>query len=143
MARKRQRSHSDEAASKTSRQKTRQQTEKGKLRKKPNDGDGNSDGDGDDGGALTSDCESPDVAALEVAILALLRSRKPGASCCPSEVPRRILGENGDWRSRMPVVREAAARLFERGELEIMQKGVAVMGDPRNIKGPIRLKLVS
>lgn len=43
----------------------------------------------------------------------------------------------------MPVVREAAARLFERGELEIMQKGVAVMGDPRNIKGPIRLKLVS
>lgn len=81
------------------------------------------------------------VAELEAAILDLLRSRKPGTNCCPSEVPRRMLGEKGDWRRLMPSVREAAARLVERGRLEITQRGVAVP-DPRNFRGPIRLRLV-
>ena len=91
--------------------------------------------------------EEPDesssvVAELEAATLDLLRSRNPGTNCCPSEVPRRLLGEkSGDWRRLMPAVREAAARLVERGELEITQRGVAV-SDPRDLRGPIRLRLV-
>ena len=94
---------------------------------------------GDDAsGASESDSS---VAELEAAILDLLRSRKPGTNCCPSEVPRRLLGEKGDWRRLMPAVREAAARLVERGRLEITQRGVAV-SDPRGFRGPIRLRLV-
>jgi len=84
--------------------------------------------------------DSSVFAELEAAILDLLRSRKPGTNCCPSEVPRRLLGERGDWRRLMPSVREAAARLVERGRLEITQRGVAVP-DPRGFKGPIRLRL--
>lgn len=91
------------------------------------------------------------VAELEAAILSLLRSRRPGTTCCPSEVPRRMLlgekrgrgtgGGDRDWRRQMPAVREAAARLAERGQLEITQGGVAVPG-PREFRGPIRLRLV-
>ena len=91
----------------------------------------------------TSEEESEsDLAELETAILSLLRSRKPGTTSCPSEVPRRMLvGEKGDWRNRMPAVREAAARLVESGQIEITQKG-NVVSDPRCFKGPIRLRLV-
>lgn len=134
MAPKRQRDDINAAALKISRQKARH-TKNGEPRKKPvGDGDGST-------STPTPSSPSPgDVAALEAAILSLLRSREPGSNCCPSEVPRRLLGEKGDWRRRMPAVREAAARLVERGELEITQKGVAV-SDPRNFKGPIRLRL--
>lgn len=88
-----------------------------------------------------SESSDSSVAELEAAILELLRSRKPGTNCCPSEIPRRLLGEKGDWRRLMPDVREAAARLVERDRLEITQRGVAVP-DPRNFGGPIRLRLV-
>ena len=92
--------------------------------------------------AAEPDDSSSVVAELEAATLDLLRSRNPGTNCCPSEVPRRLLGEkSGDWRRLMPAVREAAARLVERGELEITQRGVAV-SDPRDLRGPIRLRLV-
>ena len=88
----------------------------------------------------------PEIATFETAILSLLRSRKPGTNCCPSEVPRRLVSERGtkgerDWRRSMPAVREAAARLVDKKMLEITQKGVAV-SDPRKLKGPIRLRLV-
>ena len=106
----------------------------------------------------TSSLTSSTFDRFEAEILSLLRSRRPGTNCCPSEVPRGLLarekkkqkqegggggggGAGGDWRSQMPAVREAAARLVERGQLEITQGGVAV-ADPRGFKGPIRLRLV-
>jgi len=81
------------------------------------------------------------VTKLESSVLALLRSRSPGTNCCPSEIPRRITSNESEWRALMPATREAAARLMEQGVLVITQKGAAV-ADPRNFKGPIRLKLV-
>lgn len=80
------------------------------------------------------------LAQLESSILELLRSRKPGTNCCPSEIPRRIKSREDDWRALMPATREAAARLMERGLVVITQKGVAI-ADARDFKGPIRLKL--
>ncbi|RKG91917.1 DUF3253 domain-containing protein, partial [Corallococcus terminator] len=58
---------------------------------------------------------------------------------CPSEVARAV-GE-GDWRSRMEPVREAARRLVARGVLDIVQGGRVV--DPSTVRGPIRLRLRS
>ena len=36
---------------------------------------------------------------LEVKILDILRSRKAGASMCPSEAPRAIVQQEEDWRA--------------------------------------------
>lgn len=77
--------------------------------------------------------------ALEAAILDLLARRAPGASACPSEVPRRLLGERGAWRPLMQATRDAAARLEARGRVWVTQRGVRV--DPASARGPIRLRL--
>lgn len=82
---------------------------------------------------------TPPSIDLEAAILALLAARRPGASACPSEVPRRLLGERGPWRPLMPAVRAAAARLEARGAVWVTQRGVRV--EPAGAKGPIRLRL--
>jgi hypothetical protein len=58
---------------------------------------------------------------LEETILEVLRARKPGVTCCPSEIARKVGGS--EWRSMMPAVRAAAAALVVRGEIEICQKG--------------------
>ena len=77
--------------------------------------------------------ETPD---LEQVILGLLRQRKPGASICPSDAARAA--RTNGWRALMDGVREAAARLAGRGEVEVTQRGRKV--DPATARGPIRIR---
>ena len=77
----------------------------------------------------------PDAAALEQAILTRAAAADRGASFCPSEVARALAG---DWRPLMPLVRNAAGSLVDRGELLATQGGALV--DPRTARGPIRLR---
>jgi hypothetical protein len=75
------------------------------------------------------------VSALESAIASLLAERDPGKTICPSEAARAVGGD--DWRELMPAAREAAARLAERGEIVVTQRGEVV--DALAARGPIRL----
>jgi hypothetical protein len=74
----------------------------------------------------------------EARIAELVEARGPGRTICPSEVARSLAGE-GDFRPLMPLVREAAATLAQRGELVATQQGRPV--DVRSVRGPIRLGL--
>lgn len=74
---------------------------------------------------------------LEAVILELLKTRKTGASICPSEAARAVF-EDG-WREQMSQVRAVANEMVAQGQIEICQKGVAV--DPDTVKGPIRLRI--
>ena len=78
---------------------------------------------------------------LENIILRLLRSRKKGASICPSEAARELVQacDERQWRPLLEPARRAARRLVHRGKISIMQGGKIV--DPSKCKGPIRLKL--
>lgn len=73
---------------------------------------------------------------LERAILDLLESRAP-STICPSDVARAV-GTAGGWRDLMQPVRDAAASLAERGEVEVTQGGHAV--DVRTARGPVRIR---
>ena len=79
-----------------------------------------------------------DTAGARAAILDLLSRRAAGRTICPSEAARALGGDDG-FRPLMPIVREAAAELVARGELEVTQKGQVV--DPSAARGPIRLRL--
>lgn len=57
---------------------------------------------------------------VEATIVALLRSRGPGTTICPSDVARIVGGSA--WRSRLPLVRERAVKMRERGQLEILRR---------------------
>ena len=50
---------------------------------------------------------------------------------------KEFLKEEG-WQKHMERTRQAARRLLESGEIEILQKGEVV--DPSTFKGPIRLR---
>jgi hypothetical protein len=78
-------------------------------------------------------------AAIENMILFLLRSRKPGATICPSEAVRALHPDA--WRPHMETARNAARRLVDRGLIEITQQGHVV--DPSSARGPIRLRMKS
>ena len=70
-------------------------------------------------------------------ILQILGNRKTGATCCPSEVPRRLFPSA--WRNWMEATRQEAFKLADEGLIEITQKGNAI--DHRlPIQGPIRLR---
>ena len=73
---------------------------------------------------------------LEAAMLALLEDRG-AATACPSELARQVGGAG--WRALMPRVRETAARLRQRGLVDVFQHGKPV--DPLAAHGPIRLRL--
>ncbi|ADM09979.1 hypothetical protein PB2503_09634 [Parvularcula bermudensis HTCC2503] len=77
-------------------------------------------------------------AAGEAAILALLSTRRQGASICPSEAAR-VLSDQ-DWRDPMERGRESGRRLSEDGKIEITKGGVPVSADA---SGPIRYRLSS
>jgi hypothetical protein len=79
-----------------------------------------------------------DDAALERAVLDLLRSRKRGATICPSDAARVVGGPA--WKSLMEPARAAARRLVARGHAEVTQGGRVV--DPSTAKGPIRVRLL-
>ena len=79
----------------------------------------------------------PTRADAATTILDLLGRRAPGRTICPSEAARALGGDDG-FRPLMPLVREAAAALVERGELEVTQSGEVV--DLATARGPIRLR---
>ena len=76
-------------------------------------------------------------ADLEQVILRLLRQRKEGASICPSDAARAARPQG--WRALMDDVRAAAARLADRGEVDVTQRGQRV--DAETARGPIRIRL--
>lgn len=67
---------------------------------------------------------------------AMLRSRNPDATVCPSDVARIVGGQA--WRGSMDEVRGIAAELVTDGVVEIRQGGRAVPEDA-DIVGPIRI----
>lgn len=75
---------------------------------------------------------------LEQAIVALLGARARGATICPSEASRAVLGDVG--APSMERTRRAARRLVARGVVEITQRGVVI--DPSRARGPIRIRRV-
>ena len=75
---------------------------------------------------------------IERTIAALLARRAPGATICPSEAARALVGDNA-FRELMEPVREAARGMAARGELEVTQGGRVV--DALHARGPIRLRL--
>jgi hypothetical protein len=72
---------------------------------------------------------------IERAILELVEARN--GSVCPSEVARGLAGGEGSLRPWMEPVRQAARRLHQRGELQVLQRGQPV--EPKTARGPIRL----
>ena len=73
----------------------------------------------------------------ETTIRALLERRDPGKTICPSEAARALAGA-GCFRPLMPLVRDAARSLVERGEIEVTQGGRVI--DMDGARGPIRLR---
>jgi hypothetical protein len=74
---------------------------------------------------------------LRAAILELLAQRDPGKTICPSDAARAVAGDG--FRPLMDAARAAAARLADEGRIVVTQRGEPV--DPRNHRGPIRLRL--
>ena len=83
--------------------------------------------------------------ALEAAIRDLLATRAAAATICPSEAARKVALQRGSaeedaWRPLMESARQAARRLVDRGEVEVLQRGRVV--DPATAKGPVRIRRV-
>lgn len=74
---------------------------------------------------------------IDAALRALLRSRQPGRSICPSDVARIVGGKT--WRTLLPVVRDRAVRMMKRGDLEIRRRGEVVKKNPT--EGVLRYRL--
>ena len=74
---------------------------------------------------------------IEAAVRALLRGRRTGASICPSDVAR-VVGA-AHWRRLLPAVRECAAGMAERGEIDILRRGRVVKTD--RTAGVLRYRL--
>ena len=77
-------------------------------------------------------------AMLRSEIMEVLGGRRIGATCCPSEIPRRLF--LSAWREHMEETRQAAFQLADEGIIEVTQKG-EVIHHRQTIKGPIRLRL--
>lgn len=73
-------------------------------------------------GCVVIDDQNGDTAAADAA-LALLASRAPGATVCPSEVARTLAE---DWRDAMPIVHAAVDRLVAAGLVSLSWKGTAM-----------------
>jgi uncharacterized protein DUF4385/uncharacterized protein DUF3253 len=80
----------------------------------------------------------PTRAAIERSIRSLLAQRA-GRTICPSEVARAL--DPSAFRALMPLVREVAGALRERGELLVTQRGQEI--EPARARGPIRFALPS
>lgn len=78
----------------------------------------------------------------------LLQSREPPKTFCPSEVARALSTSElqelqcASWREAMDPVRELAWSLRNAGRVEVLQKGTVLDAnlDPKDVKGPIRLR---
>ncbi|MFO6445988.1 DUF3253 domain-containing protein [Erythrobacter sp. NE805] len=71
----------------------------------------------------------------EDAILALLAERAEGATICPSEAARRLVGPQGDWRAEMERVHAATDALLAAGAIRLSWKGAA----KEKRRGPYRI----
>ncbi|MCJ1285747.1 hypothetical protein MMC26_005088 [Xylographa opegraphella] len=87
---------------------------------------------------------------LKIHLDRILSSRQHPKTICPSEAPRalsapelRRLGAS-DWRDLMPEVRRILWAMRDEGEVEILQKGVALADDlaSEDVVGPIRARKV-
>lgn len=74
---------------------------------------------------------------IDAAVRALLRSRQPGRSICPSDVARIVGGTS--WRTLLPVVRDRAVSMMKRGQLQILRGGRVVKSNPTG--GVLRYRL--
>lgn len=70
------------------------------------------------------------------AAMALLRARRAESSICPSDVARVTGGPQ--WRSLVPIVRDAAAALAATGIVEVTQDGEPVA--VASASGPVRIR---
>jgi Protein of unknown function (DUF3253) len=92
----------------------------------------------------------PDI--LKVYLDRLLASREPPKTICPSEVARALTSIElatvgvSSWRELMLDIRVMVAKMRDRGEVEVLQKGLVLEGDLgrslEDIKGPIRVRRV-
>jgi hypothetical protein len=80
----------------------------------------------------------PDGPAIADAILALLASRAPSASICPSDVARALFSAEPAWRAAMPAIRAVAAELAAEGRVRITRGSLEV--DAQSKGGPIRIR---
>ncbi|MGB3588793.1 MAG: DUF3253 domain-containing protein [Tunicatimonas sp.] len=75
---------------------------------------------------------------LKSSMLTLLRHREPGKSICPSEAAR-VIGSPDHWRTIMPIAREVAVELANKGILTITRGNQLL--DPEDLgKGHIRIR---
>ena len=74
---------------------------------------------------------------IDAAIRALLRSRRPGSTICPSDAAR-IVGGRG-WRSLLPAVRDRAVLMAKQGSLDILRRGRIVT--TQRTEGVLRYRL--
>ena len=81
--------------------------------------------------------QAPTDTELLDALHALLSARGPDKSICPSEVPRRIMGEQSDWRAHLKRTRQLARPLIAAGQVVMLKKGKPV--HPVLVKGVVRL----
>jgi hypothetical protein len=75
---------------------------------------------------------------IATTILSTATHRGAEKSTCPSEIARILFPD--DWRKHMSDVRDVAIDLHNKGSVAITQKGVPV--DVKNIKGPVRIKII-
>ncbi len=88
---------------------------------------------------MTDDHTVPDRDRIATLVMALCVERGPDRSICPSEVARRMTGDDGDWRRLMPDVRAVAHEMAADRRIEITRRGVPVQ--PGVGRGPIRLRI--
>lgn len=77
------------------------------------------------------------IRRIDAALRALLRSRAPGRSICPSDIARIVGGTT--WRTLLPVVRDRAVEMADGGELEILRRGRVV--ETNATEGVLRYRL--
>lgn len=69
------------------------------------------------------------------AVLAVLATRAPGGTVCPSEVAR-AMATDGDWRAAMPAVHSAVDGLLAEGAVRLSWKGQRL----ESRAGPYRIR---
>jgi hypothetical protein len=89
---------------------------------------------------LTGDHRPAEDEAIANAILALLATRAPSASICPSDVARAMVTDEKEWRAKMPDIRRVAARLAAQGRVKVTRGKAEV--DALSKGGPIRIRRV-
>lgn len=88
--------------------------------------------------ASTRDPSPEEDEAIADATLALLATRAPSASICPSDVARAMAADEKVWRAKMPDIRRVAARLAAQGRVKVTRGKVEV--DALSKGGPIRIR---